>query len=190
MNRRDFLAFSATTAAIAIYPSPGRAETKNEMEPVTTSIQYDIGKYGWSSFKLIVGDRSVDVGAFSYTTDALDDLIRTGLQAALRSTRFEASFDGEPMEWRLIVDETWKPLARLRILTFADIGAMLPEEKGIVDFEARVNLDEYAQAVQSVGHSIWKRYGDHGYREAWGGSRGFPMRALKALDSALSTPSA
>ena len=72
-------------------------------------IQYELGKNGWSNFRLNVGTASVVVGPFGYCTDALGDLVRAALMIASSGWRAEVSFDGEPMEWRLIVGPYWDP---------------------------------------------------------------------------------
>jgi hypothetical protein len=69
----------------------------------TVSIIYDLGRYGWSDFKLTVGDVAVDIGPFGYCTDALGDLVRAALMLATSDYCVEVSFDGEPREWRLII---------------------------------------------------------------------------------------
>lgn len=79
------------------------------------SITYDLGKHGGSSFKLTLGDKTLDIGPFGYCSDALGDLIRAALVLATSGYRAEVCFDGEPYEWRLFVDEGWKPELRLRV---------------------------------------------------------------------------
>jgi hypothetical protein len=151
------------------------------------SISYDLGSHGWSSFRLTIGDNAIDVGPFGYCTDALGDLVRAALMLGTSDVRVEVSFDSEPREWRIIVDEGWKPELRLRILTFADASPVKwPEEKGQIIIEDRVTADGFARAVQKVGQEIWDTYGATGYNKAWIGRRGFPLRGLKALDAALS----
>ena len=183
MKRRTFITLGTAVAATTALPA--HTET---VSPPNVAIDYDLGEAGWSSFVLRVGDLSTEVGAFSYTTNALDDLIRVALSCATLAYRTEASFDGEPNEWRLILDEGWAPLMRLRILDFNDIQAGFPEDKVIVNFEARVPADGFARAVQKAAQKIWDAYGSAGYVAAWGGQRAFPLRGLKALDAALATP--
>jgi hypothetical protein len=149
------------------------------------SIAYDLGRNGWSSFKLTVGDDELEVGPFGYCTDALGDLVRAALLLATYEYRVEVRFDGEPHEWRLVVDEGWKPERRLRVLTFSD-NMGLPETDGQLVIETHVTVDAFARAVQKVAQDIWDTYGAVGYNEAWTGQRGFPLRGLRALDAALS----
>ena len=177
MNRRTLIGMVAASSVAA-------GAARGEDAP-TVSIDYDLGHDGWSNFTLHVGAQSTDVGPVSYTTDALDDLILTAIEAALGVYHITASFDGEPNETRLVIDESYKPTARLRILSFSDIYEHLPDDKGRVEFEARIRLDDYARAVQAAAHKIWDTYGEDGYRQAWDGQRGFPVRALRALDAAL-----
>lgn len=75
------------------------------IEPV--SVAYRLGQHGWSSFTLTIGDASIEVGPFGYCTDALGDLVRAALVIAVFGERAEATFDGEPREWRLIVERAY-----------------------------------------------------------------------------------
>jgi hypothetical protein len=150
------------------------------------SIAYDLGQHGWSSFQLTIGDRAMDIGPFGYCTDALGDLVRAALLIATSDYRVEVRFDGEPREWRLVVDEGWKPELRLRVLTFDSINAERLETDGELAIEGHVTADDFARAVQTMAQGIWDTYGAKGYNEAWTGRQGFPLRGLKALDAALS----
>jgi hypothetical protein len=153
----------------------------------TVSIIYDLGHHGWSSFKLTVDDIAVDIGPFAYSTDALGDIVRAALMLATSDYHVEISFDGEPQEWRLIIDEGWKPELRLRVLLFDDWTApKRPETEGQLLMTSHVTADGFARAVQTVAQGIWETYGAEGYNAAWIGRRGFPLRGLKALDAALS----
>ncbi len=150
------------------------------------AITYDLGRHGWSKFKLTVGDNALDIGPFGYCTDALGDLVRAALLLATSGYCAEVRFDGEPFEWRLVIDEGWKPELRLRVLTFGDCIAEQPETAGTLALEGHVTADEFARAVQLTTQGIWDKYGAKGYNEAWNGPRGFPLRGLRALDAALS----
>ncbi len=150
------------------------------------SITYDLGRHGWSSFKLTVGRNVLNIGPFGYCTDALGDLVRAALLLATSDYRAEVRFDGEPYEWRLVVDEGWKPELRLRVLTFDDGFAEQPEVDGKLEIEGQVTADDFARAVQHVAQGIWDTYGADGYNQAWTGQRGFPLRGLRALETALS----
>lgn len=138
------------------------------------SITYDLGRHGWSRLKLTLGGKTLDIGPFGYCTDALGDLIRAALMLATSAYHVEVCFDGEPYEWRLIVDEGWKPELRLRV-----------EGNGVVLIEGCVTADEFARTIQKVGQDIWDGYKAEGYNEAWNGPRGFPLRALKGFGGRL-----
>ena len=127
------------------------------------------------SFDLIVGDKRAPIGAFGFCTDALGDLVRAALLLATCANSAEVHFDGEPFEWRLSVYEGWKKEALLRVEANRDVV-----------LEDRVAADGFARAVQKVAPSLWDTHGAVGYNEAWHGNRGFPLRALRALDAALS----
>jgi hypothetical protein len=146
------------------------------------SIVYDLGRLGWSNFKLTVGDDAIDIGPFGYCTDALGDLVRAALLLATSDYRAEVCFDGEPREWRLVLDEGWRPALRLRVYD----NSKAPEADGQLVMENHVTADDFARAVQKVAQHIWDTYGAAGDNEAWNGERGFPLRGLRALDAALS----
>ena len=151
----------------------------NLMEAV--SIDYDLGKHGWSRFKLSVGSASVTVGPFGYCSDALGDLVRAALMIGTYGFEAEVSFDGEPREWRLMAgayfDPAWSNWTdfRLRVL-----------DQGTKVFEAECSAEAFVRAVLNVAQGILDEYGIDGYDEVWGGPRGFPLRALSALKTAVS----
>jgi hypothetical protein len=154
------------------------------------SIDYQLGKNGWSSFQLSVGTASVVVGPFGYCTDALGDLVRAALTIATSGLRAEVSFDAEPIEWRLIAGPYpalpgWTDFS-LRVLTFPDASGR-PEAEGHKLFEADCLAESFVHAVLSAAEKIWDEHGTDGYNRDWGGPCGFPLRALTALKVAIST---
>jgi hypothetical protein len=159
----------------------------------SASIDYKLGQYGWSSFDLTIGAASVNVGEFGYCSDALGDLVRAALMIATSADYAEVSFDGEPQEWRLILDERSRPTVslpevRIRVLVFPDASPRSPEEQGNTIFEARCTVDAVAGAVQAAAQTVWDQYGAEGYNKAWLPIlNGFPLRAMHALSAALST---
>lgn len=161
------------------------------MESAPISIAYDLGEHGWSKFTLTVGDQTTEVGAFGYCTDALGDLVRAALAIAASAFRAEVSLDGEPMEWRLIVQREWRSpvpdLFAIKVLVFEDIYERQAEDAGDLEFEAHATGDAFARAVAAVAQAIWDEHGADGYNRLWAGSDGFPLKALRALQKALET---
>ncbi len=156
------------------------------------SIEYKLGEYGWSSFQLTIGTVSTHVGPFGYCTDALGDLVRAALMVATSVSRAEVSFDGEPREWRLIVEKEWgmigEPTAKLgiKVLVFPHILPRAPDSEGEKVFEAYTSPDAFAGAVLDAVQRLWDANGAEGYNRAWNGFQGFPLRGLQALRAALS----
>jgi len=155
-------------------------------------IHYELGQHGWSQFRLSVGTASVIVGPFGYCSDALGDLVRAALMIATTGSRADVSFDGEPMEWRLIAGPYWDVAEsrwtdfRLRVLTFSSASnPPSPEAEGENVFEARCLGDSFVKAVLKAAEAVWDEYGADGYDRAWGGPCGFPLRALSTLKAAL-----
>lgn len=155
------------------------------------SIAYRLGKYGWSSFTLTIGDARVDIGKFGYCTDALGDLVRAALVIAASGSHAEVSFDGEPHEWRLLIDREWgaktsRAMCHVRVLTFANIGAQSPESEGDNIFDAQCDSDDFARAVETAAREVFEEHGIDGYNKAWlPFLNGFPLRGLEALRAAL-----
>ena len=93
----------------------------------------------------------------------------------------EVSFDGEPREWRLMAgayfDPAWSNWTDFR-LRVTDQGTKI--------FEAECAAEAFVQAVLNAAQAIWDEYGADGYDKMWGGPRGFPLRALNALKTAVS----
>ena len=95
------------------------------------------------------------------------------------------------MEWRLIVgpypaQSGWTDF-RLRVLTFPDAsGPPFPEAEGNKLFEAHCTAEGFVHAVLRAAAAVWDEYGADGYDRVWGGPCGFPLRALTALNAAIS----
>ena len=186
MKKRNFIALGIGNVIGSLASSKLLALPANALTAPKIKFAYDLREFGWSNFTLIVENKFIDVGPFSYATNALDDLIMTGILAVPLTPTLRASFDRESVERHMILNVLWKPLATLRLLSFSDIKANLPDECGRVEFEARINLDDYARAIQNVAHEIWNKYGEQGYFDILGGYRGFPKREMATLDAALS----
>ena len=93
---------------------------------------------------------------------------------ATSAHRAEVSFDSEPQEWRLILDERSRPMVsppevRVRVLVFPNSSPPLPEELGMLVFEARCTVDAFAGAVETAAQTLWDEYGAEGYNR-----RGYP----------------
>lgn len=165
-------------------------------------IDYELGQHGWSKFQLTVGSKSIEVGTFGYCSDALGDLVRAALMIATSGWHAQVSFDGEPMEWRLLIGSYWVAdsthLAtrsphnawtdfRLRVLTFPACRCpLLPESEGKKLFEASCSPEAFVESVMKAAQAVWDEYGADGYDRVWGGPKGFPLRALTALKAAIS----
>jgi hypothetical protein len=150
------------------------------------AIDYQLGQHGWSQFTLTVGDASTVVGDFGYCTDALGDLVRAALLVVTSGTRAQVSFDGEPTEWRLSVnDDSPQPQVSISVRLFPTLDPHRPIWEGEKLLEARGTRDSFARAVRDATQSIWDEYGADGYNAAWLGPCGFPLRALTALTAAL-----
>ncbi len=127
-------------------------------------VDYELNENGWANFSLSIGASSARVGPFGYCSDALGDLIRMALMIATSACRAEASFDGEPQEWRLIIGEGFRRTLsqdrlRVRVLVFPDLQRQSPEEQGNLIFEGYTSADEFARAVLMAGQAVLeKRY--------------------------------
>jgi hypothetical protein len=143
---------------------------------------------GWADIELRIRDQQFVSGGISYTTDALGDLLRAALMIATGAWSASVSFDGEPHESRLVLGgvwdrDRWRKGFFVRVIEFDDIYKKRPDESGIVSFDAECTEREFAIAVLETGRRILAG-GVENY--AWGDTP-FPMRALRALETALLT---
>ena len=153
------------------------------------SIEFAITGPGWADLKFHIGSREYVADGVSYTTDVLGDLLRAALMIATGGCTARASFDGEPMETRLIIGNDWdrsewRKRFRVRVFTARDIYEKTPDEACDLVFEAECDERAFLSAVATAATDILNRYGTDGY--PWW-DMPFPMRALRALETALVT---
>jgi hypothetical protein len=143
---------------------------------------------GWLDIDLRVGPAKITLDSESYTTDIIGDLLRVALMLATGAWTARASFDGEPIERRLIAGAVWNDEKKswrdgfyVRIFEFPDIYSRLPDATGAILFDARCDQRNFVIAVLEG----CKRFIDaHGF---FGPDNTSPMRALRALETALAT---
>lgn len=172
-------------------------------DPEPISFSFELARAGWASIAVSVGDRTFTIPAFGYMTDGLGDLVRAALQVAAGGSHIGILFDEEPRRWGLALEPAGLSHDNKRIarLTLRDGGTALSADGYSIGdvwrwtaqpvLEGYVTTDGFAQAVQVVAASARGKYSDHVYRERWGyhGSlEGFPLRGLKALETALAIP--
>jgi hypothetical protein len=155
------------------------------------SIEFKFAGAGWADLILKIGQETFVLEGFSYTTDALGDLLRMALMIATGAWTARASFDREPIEWRLIAGNVWDDKPKrwregfwLRVLEFPDIYKRDRDEAGYVAFEATCEPQSFAKAVADCARRYIAQYGTEKYE--WGNNP-FPMRALTALSAAMET---
>jgi hypothetical protein len=153
---------------------------------------------GWASLEISDGDFECRLGSISYATDALDDLLRMGIDIATDKGWSAAEFELEPGSIVLIAetgwweDGKWNRGARLSSyespkspggrLTWNQVHES--SRDFIVTVDSR---DQLAQLFLDAARRVLEKYGEDGYRKLWSGSLGYPRRAVAALEAALST---
>lgn len=157
------------------------------MAEPTIVVTFTLKGTGWADIDLRVGDQIYTLNGVSYTTDALGDLPRLALVLATGGWTARASFDGEPIEWRLIAGSIWDGQAWrkgffVRVLTFAEFYKMEPDEAGHLAFETESNTHDFASAVLKAAQRVRELHDAKSY--VWG-NYPFPMRALRVLETAL-----
>lgn len=155
------------------------------------ALAYRLTGFGWAAFDLRIGEASIEVGTFSYLTDALGDLVRATLEIATGGYRADAVFDGEPVTWRLVLQRDWNsPHARslhIAVDEFSDM-AHVGETPGTALFAGSCDAEAFARVVADAVDAVWAEFGADGYNERWAAlDHGFPLRALTALKAALAT---
>ncbi|WP_423141696.1 hypothetical protein ACOYW6_12840 [Parablastomonas sp. CN1-191] len=172
-------------------------------KPETLNFAFELYEAGWASLEISIGGRTFSIPAFGNTTDGLGDIVRAALQVATGESRVGVILDEEPRRWGLALEPAGlsDDNERLSRLTLRDGGTALSAEGWSNQpvwrwteqpvLEGYVTTDTFARAAQVVTASARARYSDDDYRQRWGfvgGLEGFPLRALKALETALTIP--
>ena len=94
-----------------------------------------------------------------------------------------ARFDHEPAESRLWAHNLGgQGGLTLKVLRFGSIYANEPDHIGDFVFSAECDAKDFSDAVLRAAKRVWEKYGARGY--TWL-NYPFPMRALRALETAL-----
>lgn len=151
------------------------------------SVEYNLQADGWASLTFRQDGREGRIGLFGRNSDALGDLLRATLHVATGGPEATVLFDGEPEAWRLRLAQTIPPSGRMQFsITYSEAGFdRRSPEGGAISFELETPLDDFVAAVISAAREAWTSFGPKGYAVAWGGFEGFPLRALVALEAAL-----
>jgi hypothetical protein len=145
---------------------------------------------GWLDIELRIGAARITLEGESQTTDVIGDLLRVALMLATGAWTARASFDGEPVERRLIAGAVWDEETRswrdggdgfyVRIFEFENIYYRLPDEKGSILFDAPCRQRDFVMAILDGCKRFMREHGTFG-------SNPSPLRAVRALESALAT---
>jgi len=139
---------------------------------------------GWADCTLGLGERTFTLTGISDITDVFSDLTRLGLAVATGAYRATASFDQEPVEWRVVatslMDAAGNGPVSIAVYDFAFVSDA-PLSDGHLPFVGDCEARDFARAIL------------HGVRDALANPelRGFkisppPTKALAALAFALS----
>lgn len=152
-------------------------------------LRMTIDDAGWGDLDVTQGATHCKIEGFSYTTDALGDLVRAALLLATGQHTATVHFDGEPMEWRLIVGPHWRDSrwqsSKLRILIFDNIYKEAAEADGKSVLEIECDSNAFVKAVAAMTERVLSDVGETDYEQHWG--MAFPMAALRALRYLQST---
>jgi hypothetical protein len=147
-------------------------------------INFTITGVGSANIDLRIAGKNYTIEGASYTTDALGDLVRMALQVATGAETATASFDHEPVESRLWVQSLGgRNGLFLKVLRFPDIYGNEPSDAGDIAFAVECDATDFATAVAVAANRAWDTYGP---TYSWLYTP-FPLRALRALETALAT---
>jgi len=132
-------------------------------------------------------------------TDALDDLVRMGIDIATDKGWTFVQFDHEPASTVLVAEtawwenDSWEWGARLSSFQPQLDAKSFVSQKQIHhakrDFILPLSSrDELAGLFLGAAERVLEKYGEDGYRREWGGRLSFPTRAFQALETALACP--
>ena len=169
--------------------------------PQPVAMEFSLHEAGWASLTVRCGERHYKIENFGYCTDGLGDVVRAALSIATGATHAEVLFDGEPNLWGLAIAPAGLSPESVRIawLTIREDGGSLDGEgyanipvwkwTSPILLEGFVTTDAFARAVLAMAKKAREDFDDATYRARWGfyGSlEGFPLRATRALETALS----
>jgi hypothetical protein len=155
---------------------------------------------GWGRIEITSGDSQHVIPGISYLSNALDDLLRVGIDVATDRGYGLAQFFHEPGSTILVAetgwweDGAWLRGARLSTFLGPEFGEGEPTWKMahetprafVVDCGSR---DELARVFLDAAISVRENHGEDGYHKLWNGQLGYPRRAVAALEAALALPS-
>ena len=161
------------------------------------SLTYSLKGHGWADLEISIGGETRLIEGISYCTNAFDDLIRMGLQIATDTGFACVLFDHEPATTILVAEtgwwagSDWIVGARLGAIEGATHDVREPTWSSIKDiprqFEFTIgSRDALARLFLDMAKKVEREYGVDGYEERWAGDLGFPVRAMAALERALS----
>lgn len=126
-----------------------------------------------------------------WRSDAIADLLRASLAIATGGCEARVSYDHEPAEQRLVLEQTldsasWRWHFTVRVLEFDDASARQPDAAGRETFRMPCDPEEFCRAVLQSASRYCERHGA-GEHIGLGPRTGFPLKALRALEAALDT---
>ena len=164
-----------------------------------TTLDFVLKGAGWASLQISADSFNHEIGSISYLSNALDDLLRMGIDIATDKGWTFAQFDHEPSTTVLVAEtgwwenDGWVVGARLSSIRDSDVpGSGITWNvihKAKRDFVVQLSSrDELAATFLGTAKRVLEVHGEDGYRRSWGGQLGFPMRAMVALETALTYP--
>jgi len=159
-------------------------------------LEFVLSGAGWACLEIWSGGEKKEIDGISYLTDALDDIVRIGINIATEKGIGAAIFEHEPAlsalvaETAWIEDNNWHLGARLSVIR--DLPQWVePNFKWRASVEADFvahlgSRDELARLFLDAALRVRQEHGEEGYSQLWGGRTGYPRRAVVALEAALS----
>ena len=160
-----------------------------------TRLDFKLKGAGWANLEIVSAETTTIVEAISYCTDALDDLVRIGINIATDKGIGGAIFNHEPAlsavvgETSWIEDNNWVSGARLSVIR--DLQSWIEPSfhwRAAVDADFVIDVgsrDEMARLFLEMALRVRAEHGEDGYEELWAGRLRYPRRAVAALEAAL-----
>jgi hypothetical protein len=161
------------------------------------TLHFKLRGAGWAELEISSEHSCAIIPSISYCTNALDDLVRIGINIATDKGFGAAVFDHEPAtsvlvgETAWLQDDSWHRGARLSVVR--DLSERVEptfQWRASVQADFVLELasrDELARLFLDAALEVRREHGEQGYREQWGGALGYPTRAVAALEAALLT---
>lgn len=151
-------------------------------------LDYKLIGTGWAECTIVVDNNSCTVTA-SYLSDSLKDFVEAVCSLLRGNPASRFSFEEEPGEYRWILNTEPVEEVKITIVEFTDLWDDKPDSEGMIVFQAKVGIHDFATALKAALDRILNEHGLSGYKKKWI-EHDFPANEYQKLCSLLNLDTA